>query len=605
MNPLNSALSVVLTLLQRVPSLKRLITSRRPLDLPGEREFPVSPLLLPEYPNTRTPEYLTSFPSVQLFVDRARAAHPDFRLTAANAAAVAELCARLEGIPLALELAAARAAVLTPALMLKRLRRRFELLTSPIPDAPPRHRSLRAALDWSYQLLPLEAQRFFARLSVFRGGWTLEAAEAVCADAGHSTEPLVLDYVAQLRDASLLVTHGAEEIRFRLLETLREFAAEQLPPDESDRLSRRHLTYFTALAETEVKGSEESLYLNRLGAEQENLRAALEWGLRTEPEAALRLSSALGWFWMIRGQYREGYQSLGQALDAAPDAPASLRARALAWMGVLICHEGDHAAGKVPLDQSLEMSRALGDEAHVAFVLFHLALWQNDDATRLSMLTEGLALARATGKQSVAADCLRAMGWIAGRWGALEQARACHEQALQIERERGSQHGCVTQLANLAHLTSASGNLEEARTRFEEALAGFRELGDQCSAAGMLGALARIAEAKQDWETALSLYREDLEIRLRIGYKLINVVWTLTELGWLHARTGDAARAVRLLAAASALDAPATEPPPEPPPTAEGFAALRQTLGDAAFTAAWEAGRAMTREEALAYALAE
>ncbi len=183
------------------------------------------------------------------------------------------------------------------------------------------------------------------------------------------------------------------------------------------------------------------------------------------------------------------------------------------------------------------------------------------------------------------------MGWIAQRWGALEQARACQEQALQIERERGSQHGCVTQLAHLAHLASASGNLEESLTLYEEALKVFLELGDQCSAAGMLRALAGIAEAKQDWETAISLYKEDLEIRLRIGYKLINVIRTLTQLGWLHARTGNAARA--------------TEPPPEPPPTAEGFAALRQALGDAAFTAAWEAGRAMTREEALAYALEE
>lgn len=324
-------------LLVRMPSLQCLVTSRQRLDLAGEREFPVQPLPRPGGAGGWAPEQLLAFESVQLFVDRAQAVKPDFQVTAANAAALAELCDRLEGIPLAVELAAARAQLLTPAQMRAQLSRRFDFLVSRRRDVPERHRTLRGALDWSYQLLSPELQRIFAHLSVFRGGWSLEAAEAVCLsddpDRASSSAIDPLDLLAELRDGSLVLVDEAQEgFRFRMLETLREYAAEKMAPEESQAVRRRHVAYYMTLAEAgneALRGPQQAAWLERLDLELPNLRAALtatvEPGAGPDPESALRLAGALWRFWSTRGYSREGLETLRGVLSRVPPDHLSLK----------------------------------------------------------------------------------------------------------------------------------------------------------------------------------------------------------------------------------------------------------------------------------------
>src|SRR5581483_1788954 len=319
------------TLLHRVPRLTCLVTSRRRLALPGESLFPVAPLPLPALSDT--PAALMECASVQLFADRVRAVRPDFQVTVRNAPQVAALCQALEGVPLAIELAASRALMFTPAQMLAQLRHRFTLLTTRRMDKASRHRSLWAAIAWSYDLLSPELQRFFRGLAVFRGGWNIAAAQAVCA------EPRALDYLTQLRGHSLIVLEeGREEMRFRLLESLREFAAEQSSPEERSELAQRHIDHYRHLAvaaERELQGPAQLTWLERLEQERDNLRAALTAALAADPAGkALPLAVALGRFWQVRAPFGEGRQWLEAALMRAP-ARTPGRARALYFAGDL------------------------------------------------------------------------------------------------------------------------------------------------------------------------------------------------------------------------------------------------------------------------------
>jgi predicted ATPase/DNA-binding SARP family transcriptional activator len=352
--------SLVQTLLRRVPSLTLLITSRQLLGLSAEREYILSPLPTPHGDNGG-PEQLSAYDSVRLFIDRAQQAKTDFQISNGNAPAVAELCDRLEGIPLAIELAAARAQVLTPAQMLAQLssgaepNRRFDLLASRRRDLSERQRTLKGAVEWSYRLLSPELQRFFCRLSVFRGGWSVEAAEAVC------EEPLALDYLAQLRECSLVLAHEAgEQIRFSMLETLREFGRERLvAAAEEMSASKRHRDYFLALAEAadrQLIGPEEKRGLERLDANQDNLRAALSWSL-TDPagaEPGLRLAATLRRFWWIRGNMREGQQWLRAMLEREGASARTLeRAAALTVLGALLQLCAEWEAARPYLEEGL------------------------------------------------------------------------------------------------------------------------------------------------------------------------------------------------------------------------------------------------------------
>ena len=704
---LHSPFSILQTLLARVPTLKVLVTSRQRLDLAGEREFAVHPLPTPNGPDT--PERLTGCASVQLFVDRAQAVRPDFQVTKRNAAAVAELCDRLEGIPLALELAAARAQVLTPAQMVAQLRRRFDFLVSRQRNVPARHRSLRAAIDWSFHLLAPELRRFCARLSVFRGGWTVEVAEAVAGsefwvlgsgDDPQNQEPKtqnhafdVLDYLAQLRDCSLIrAEEGEAEMWFRMLETLREYAEEQLTPEERTALQRRHAGYFLALAEradTALTGPEQGAWLNRLEAEHDNFRAALERALEGEAELGLRLAGALWRFWDMHGYLSEGRRWLEGALTRGGGASASVRAKALTGAGVLTIKQGDFASARALFEESLAIRRELGDKRGVAHSLNNLATvaaQQGDYASARPLFEESLTIQRGLGDKGGVANVLNNLGNVAEGQGDYASARSLYEESLAVFRELGDRWWIAGLLQNLGNISFEQGDYAAARPPYEESLAIFRELGYKHGIAGVLDNLAGIAYSQSDYAAARSLSEEGLLIKREIGDKA-GIASSLSNVGLVAYRQGDYAaarafyeesltikreigdkagiavalghlgmiarqqgdytsaralhqealairreigdkkriagsleglailarmegqteQAARLFGAAAslreALGAPL--PPSEQPEHDQNLAALRETLGEAAFTAAYEAGRALNWEQAAAYAFGE
>ncbi len=544
-------------LLERIPTVSCLVTSRQRLTVAGEHEYAVPPLPTPH--GAAEPEVLSRCESVQLFVDRAQTVRPDFALTASNAPAVAELCARLEGIPLAIELAASRAQVLTPAQMLDRLGKPLDLLVSRRRDTAERHRTLRAAVEWSYQLLDPELQTFFARLSVFAGGWSLEAAEQVC------DNPLALDDLALLREGSLLVAEQVgETVRYRCLETLRAYAAERLTESGEDQTQQaRHAAWYTELAESmsvHLEAGEDPATLALLEAERDNFRRALDWCAEHDASLGLRLAGALWRFWMVRGYWSEGRAAMTAALSRATEAPADLLARVLARAGHLAYRAGDYDQARAHLDACLALSRELDDADGVGNALNELgkvAWGQGDFAAAREFYSESLAVRRTTGNRwgeaatlgnlgSVAAaqcDFAAAESWLAEslalreevgdrrgmgtsranlgvvafNTGRLELARGHFEAALALRHETGDTWGVASSLGDLGALLLATGDLPSARARYAEALATQRELGDRRGIALSLNNLGIIAFEQGDWEAARRLYREGYEAQQAIG----------------------------------------------------------------------------------------
>jgi predicted ATPase/uncharacterized protein HemY len=541
-------------LLEGAPGLTLLVTSRQRLNLAGEREFLVGPLPTPE--GEPTPEELLRSESAQLFVDRAQEVRPDFQVTPRNAGAVAALCRRLEGIPLAIELAAARSQVLTPAQICARLSRRFELLVSR-QRGPERHRSLRAALDWSYALLAPELKRFFARLSVFRGGFTLEAAEQVACDPerGLCEAELSLDYLAQLRECSLLLAEeGADEIRFRLLETLREYADEQLAATERATLARRHTEYFLDLAEAAealLSGSEQHEGLARLEREHDNLRAALDWSVaQGETQVGLRLSGALWRFWWMRGYLTQGRERLAALLalpGASPRTPQ--RAKALHAASSLAFSQGEYPLSRSYAEESRAIFRELGDRQGLALALDiqgQLAQAHADYATARSLYEECLALERQLDSRSGIARALNNLASTAHEQGDYGAARALYEESLAIWREAGDRWGIATSLGYLGKLCHAQGEYGAARALYEESLAIQRDqLGSEYDVAGILYNLGRVAQAQGEYGTARAFCEECLAIRRELGDRS-GISDVLNALGSAAREQGDyvAARAL-------------------------------------------------------------
>jgi predicted ATPase/DNA-binding SARP family transcriptional activator/Tfp pilus assembly protein PilF len=494
--------SIVRELLERVPTLTCLVTSRRRLGVAGERELPVKPL--------------QQAPSVQLFVDRAEAANAEFALTEENRADVTALCTRLEGIPLAIELAAARSTVLTPHQMLDHLSARFSLLVSTNRDAPQRHRSLRAALEWSVRMLPPESQRFLARLSVFRGGWSEAGARAVC------EEPLALDHLARLRDDSLLLTETVDDvIRFRMFETIREFVEEQLSATEREAAERRHLEYFLALAERaapELQGPDAARWLDRLEREHKNLRAALSHALEAAPALAIRLGASLWRFWQVRGYVTEGRRSLQQLLGLPEAGSGAERARLLDGAADLATDQGDFSTAREQFTEALAIWRDLGDRAGMTFPIYglaNLALYEGRQDESRALFEENLALQQEIGDLRGQAISLSNLGGLAMPRGEIERATELLTQSLALQRALGDRESAGYTLVKLARIALAHRDPGDARAHLEEALRIFRDLDCQDGIAGATGVLAQVAieegsfeEARRCCEEALRRYRE-------------------------------------------------------------------------------------------------
>lgn len=627
---LGDAAEVVRALLESVPGLAVLVTSRQVLALPGEREFPVSPLPLPTSwapaGESDAPAALSMFESVRLFVDRAQGVRPDFRVTNSNAPAVAQLCIRLEGIPLAIELAASRAQVLSPAQMLDQLAGgpggRFDLLVTRQRGISERQRALRATVDWSYRLLSEPLQTFFCRLAVFRGGWTVEAAERVC------EEPLALDHLAQLRDCSLVETdEGPDGIRFRMLETLRDYAEERLlAAGEFAAARERHTAYFLALAETaepELRGPNQAAWLERLEADHDNFRAALlkAEGGRMKDEAqdaalGLRLVAALWYFMSIRGHLAEGRRQLDGVLAEVPADHSSLgrsalRARALAAAGALAHDQSDYEPARALLEESVSLLRDLtglpggekeaGGLAHALNCLANVRLDQGSADDALLLYQEALGLCREAGDTRGAAMGLSNMGVLHLERGEVDRAAELLEESIGLKRTLGNPYGLAMSLESLGNLERSRGDRERSRELCEEALAIRRTLGHRLGIAMSLNNLGHLLLETGDSEGAWAHLRDSLDLFLELDEPR-SAIEALTGLAGTMAAQGRHEDAVRLLAAMEAQrEARGFEPRPcEKAVLKRWRAEVRNAVEAARLEVLWREGRALTFEGAVA-----
>jgi len=510
------AAPTVLSLLGKAPALTCLVTSRRRLDVPGECELPVAPLPVPDA--AESAEQVVRNASAQVFVDRAQAVRPDFAVTDRSSQDLAALCRALEGIPLALELAASRIRALSLAQMRVRLDQRFELLASRRGDKGTRHRSLWAAIEWSYDLLPAHLQRFFVLLSIFRGGWTLEAAEAVC------EEPAALEALAQLRANSLLLAEdGLSDLRFRLLESLREFAWEQLSPDDREAAGKRHTAFFAALAQQAddvLQGPEQGDWLRRFEADAANLILALDW-LNDRPDRAaeaLAMTTALYHFWLLSGRQHEGRARLDSLLVrlAAPDAA---RADALTVAGNLAEAEGDLPGARVRMEEGLALNLRLGREEQAARGRGDLGII----ASRQGRLPEAVAHWEATtaywqgrNEPRRAAATLNNLGILERRQGDLDAAQRRFVECLALYRQAGDTLRVATVLHNLGLTAQDRGDLDESGRWLEEGLALQQALGNARGAAITLHGLGTTAQKRGRFAEAQAFLAESLTIFTRM-----------------------------------------------------------------------------------------
>jgi non-specific serine/threonine protein kinase len=562
------AAPVVADLLAACPRLAVLVTSRARLHLHGEHDFVVPPLPVPDPPARGRASSLADVArseAVRLFVERARAADPDVALTAHNAPALAEVCRRLDGLPLALELAAARVRVLPPEALLARLEPRLPLLTGGPQDAPARQRTLRATLEWSHDLLEPAERALFRRLAVFAGGWTLAAAEAVCGAAGPlAAGPPVaelLDALAALADRSLVsvAPRAGGAPRFAMLETVGEFARDRLlESGETAALRRRHADHFVALAEAAAagwRGPQQAAWLARLDEEHENLEAALAWAADAgEAALGLRLAAALGPVWQVQGfsdQDRQRVEALLAHPASQPDAgdgAAARRARALAAAGVLALRQGDVAGAEARLAAALELHRAAGDRRGEAATLGELGVlaYERGDVARAAALHEqALALQRGRDPGGEA-DSLGHLAIVAANRGDLPRAAALYEASLALHRRLGDPRGSASALAGLGRLAYDTGDYARAQALYEESLAHRRAVHERRGIAHATGDLGSVAAARGDAARAEALF-EECAARYRELGDVRGEAWVLNILGDLAGRRGDHAAADALL----------------------------------------------------------
>ncbi len=654
----------LLHLLSRAGGLKLLVTSRELLRLYGEYEYPVAPLGLPP-PGASAPADLLAAPAVALFVERARAARPDFVLSAGNAAAVAAICARLDGLPLAIELAAARVRVLAPPALLSQLTSALDL-TAQLRYVSERQRTLRGAIDWSYRLLTPDEQRLFARLGAFNGAFPLSAAVAVGDDAPPGdASPAFVACLASLADKSMiraLVEDEGDEPRFRLLVVLREYALEQLARrGETEATAARHQAHYLALAQRAapfLEKKEQAEWLSRLSADVDDLRAALAYGLE-RPEAlvsALRLAAALRGFWRFRGLFTEGRQWLLRLIAAAPptDAPAAVPPAVLAdaysTAGMLARYQDDHEAALPLLRRSLDLYRQLGDAAdrgQMAVTLRNIAAihyWRDELELTEQYTHDILAIERELGNLPAVATMLGNLASVNKLLGRFDLTRAYQTEALALHRQVGGAGGVISGLNGLGLLEFHEGHLSEALRLYEEALGMARAINDPYHQAMLLANLAetkmvqgRLAEARADLELSLALAQAGgftrLEMTTVFNLGLLRLLegggaaeawppmrrallyWrdsgirvmvdvSLYPIALLLSRAGRDEPALRLV---SYVDAQTRNPVRAPDfqlMLDEIGGAARARLGPA-YGAAKAAGRAMTMEEAAALALGE
>ncbi|MGH2372158.1 MAG: tetratricopeptide repeat protein [bacterium] len=602
-------------LLRACPRLQILATSREPLRIAGETNWRVPSLSLPDLMRLPALKDLAEYEAVRLFIDRAGAALPSFRLTDQNAPAVADVCDRLEGIPLAIELAATRVKTLPVDQIAARLDDQFRLLTGGSRTAMPRQQTLQAAMDWSYVLLSEKEKTLLRRLSAFSGGWTLDAAEAVCGGEGIDDAD-VLDLLSQLVDRSLVVVHERDgTARYRLLETVRQYAHGKLAESGEDaKVQRRHRNWFLTLAERtepELIGPAQVVGLERLEADHDNLRTALA-STQTEKdggESGLRLAGALGRFWLTRGHFIEGRRWLDRMLGSSGGVQAALRARALLEASRLAWNQSDYTAAIALSEESLGIFRELKNRQGVADALNILGLVaaaQGDYAAARPRYEEGLALARDLEDKWRMAMLLNNLGLVAVEQGDYRAARPFHEESLRMRRALGDTLGVSYSLNSLGLVAAAEGDFDGARTLLQEGLRIRRGLGDRRGVAASLSNLGVVAHKQGDHERAAALWRESLALRRELGDKR-GIADCLERLAGIACARRVFARAARLFGAAEALREAIGAPlgPSDRGEYDRNVASVRAALEEPALHAAWVEGRGTPLEQTIEYAMTD
>jgi predicted ATPase/DNA-binding NarL/FixJ family response regulator len=610
------AAPVLTDLLQASTGLRVLVTSRSPLHLRWEQEFAVSPLAVPSLTPLPPPATLASIGSVALFIQRTQRVDPTFRLDEVNGRAVAEICVRLDGLPLAIELAAARARVLPPQPLLNRLDRRLSLLEGGGPDQPARQRTLRGAIDWSYDLLSNPEKMLFRRLGVFSGGFALDAVPDVCSP-DHPGGIDALSAIESLVDKSLVRQErsglgGLTDLRFGMLETIREYALERLVASgEAAATRRRHAAYYLGGAEmvfAQLKSTQLAAWLNSIAVEDGNIRAALSWcEENSDPELGLRAARLLAWFWTVRGQTTEGRARLSGLLRVSGAAPAALRAVALYAAGTLAMSQSDLVEARRLFEESVAIGRELHDPASLLGPLSGLgsvAMQQGENDLAGEALEEALAIQTELHDGIGIGESLNSLANLASRRGDLAQTRVLYERAMAVNREFGYRVDVV--MHNLGALAEEEGDLEGARRLLEESVAVKRMLGDSLGLALSLAKLGEIVGTLGDVSLAHQLLGESVSIQRELG-DVHSMAFGLERFAIVAAAHGQAQRALQLAGAASAVrEAIGTPLAASAQAALEArFAPARASLRTQLAEAAWARGRAMSMDAAIAYALNE
>jgi predicted ATPase/class 3 adenylate cyclase len=601
--------------LHHAQNIKIIASSREALGIGGETVYRVPSLSLPEQVRY-TSQAATGFESVQLFVERGAAASPGFHLTDGNASSVTQVCQRLDGIPLAIELAASRLRMFSVEQIAARLDDRFKLLTGGSRTALPRQQTLRALIDWSYDILTVEEQALLRRLSVFAGGWTFEAGEAVCDD------PDFLDNLSRLINKSLVFQDENEGNRYRLLETIRQYGRDKLLEfGEGMRFRNRHLEYFLTFAKTGgqyIQGREAFSWANELRTEYDNIRAALEWGLAEDIESALRIVSALPYFWITQGYAVEGR---GWALDVLEkvksqnsrsndltDNQLNARADAYLSLSIIATDLGDNQLVLTSANESIRLAQRAGDQRILAFALAYLAagkanLGEVEEAFPIA--EEALTIARASKDEFALGYALTVMGEVSAMAKQdYESAQAYAEKSIALSKKMGYHWGYSMAIFGLGYMSKTLGDYQQARARFNDCLPIFHEIGDKHRINMIQSELAHIEREQGRYQQAIPMYRETIREWQRLGHRAA-IAHQLECLAFIAKAQDQAECALKLLGAAEALreKIKIAMTPPERIVYDREVTDLKVSMGENEFITMWSNGRELSMELAIQFAV--
>jgi predicted ATPase/class 3 adenylate cyclase len=629
-------------LLSSCPRLKMISTSREAMNCGGEFTYRIPPLTQPDPNQNNTPEELIQYESVRLFIERALSVNPNFRVTNENAPALAEVCSRLDGIPLAIELASARTKILSIEKIYERLDDRFNLLTGGKRTALPRQQTLRALIDWSYDLLSESEKILWSRLSVFNGGWTLEAAEEVCSDETIDKND-ILDLLSQLTEKSVIIYDGTKD-RYRILESLKQYGIEKL--SERNEIFIQHLNYFLELSEKaapELKGENAKIWLDRLEANHNNLQSAIEWGVsNANTEKAAQVASALGKFWNTRGYFFIGIKLFEIILDKSNDLSKTEKALILNWIGIynkylgkykqsqkffkeslelrrelrdnhgisvslnslgnVTYFIGDYEQAQKYFEESLELRREIGDKYGIASSLGNLgnlAYYRGDYLQAQMYFEESLILSRDLKANILIAGLLFSLGGVALSCGDYEQARKYYAESLILYRETGDKHGIAESLNGLGILATSCGDYEQAQVYHEESLIISREIEFKLAISISLCCLGNVAYKRKDYKQAQKFHKESLVLSRELGYKTL-IINSLICVSGIYLFNKNYYNAVKLLSAVETSLESMIEIlfKDEQKNKDEITAILREHLSDEEFEKYWDEGSKLTLDEA-------